>query len=170
MPCGNIDAMSQTLATPEWKAHFVPNPEKFLHVVPSPATLPSNYEDAFREMGYRVFRLDGAKITGKETLFRAVAAEMGFPDYFGHNWDALEECLRDMEWAPAQGYVTILESAREFIQSSPEDFFSFLDSGQTAAESWAGEGAGFHFILVGDGVAGLLAGTGSASRLCAHAE
>ena len=37
-------------------------------------------------------------IDGKTALFRALVPELALPDYFGANWDALEECLRDLSW------------------------------------------------------------------------
>ena len=37
-------------------------------------------------------------ITHKENLLRYIAAKLNFPDYFGFNWDALDECLADLSW------------------------------------------------------------------------
>ena len=43
--------------------------------------------------------------TRKEQLLNHVATALHFPKDFGHNWDALEECLTDIEWVDADGYV-----------------------------------------------------------------
>lgn len=45
--------------------------------------------------GGSVFRLDGRKLRDRGSLFAAFARELGFPSYFGHNWDALVDCLDD---------------------------------------------------------------------------
>ncbi|RKE12320.1 barstar (barnase inhibitor) [Catellatospora citrea] len=48
-----------------------------------------------QEQGGRVFRLDGRELREPATLFAAFARELSFPGYFGHNWDALVDCLHD---------------------------------------------------------------------------
>jgi RNAse (barnase) inhibitor barstar len=59
----------------------------------------------------RVVFLDGSRIETKLEFLDAVAAALSFPDYFGRNWDALDECLRDMteptilEWADAERFA-----------------------------------------------------------------
>ncbi|MEV6964415.1 barstar family protein [Hamadaea sp. NPDC051192] len=45
--------------------------------------------------GGSVFRLDGRKLRDRGSLFTAFARELSFPSYFGHNWDALVDCLHD---------------------------------------------------------------------------
>lgn len=42
--------------------------------------------------------VDGNKMVNKEVFFSFISKELNFPDYFGRNWDALDECLQDLEW------------------------------------------------------------------------
>jgi hypothetical protein len=42
-----------------------------------------------------------SNVTSKKTLFAVFATSLIFPDYFGENWDAFEECVRDLSWLPA---------------------------------------------------------------------
>jgi hypothetical protein len=41
----------------------------------------------------------GIRVPAK--LFEELARCLRFPDYFGANWNALEECIRDLSWLPA---------------------------------------------------------------------
>jgi hypothetical protein len=50
---------------------------------------------AFREQGGLEVRLDARELLEPAALFRAFAAKLSFPGYFGHNWDALVDSLSD---------------------------------------------------------------------------
>lgn len=39
--------------------------------------------------------LDGSRCPTSQALFMEWAVGLGFPDYFGHNWDAFRDCLGD---------------------------------------------------------------------------
>jgi hypothetical protein len=45
-------------------------------------------------------------IRSKTVLLEALGRALHFPDYYGVNWDAFEECIRDLEWLP-EGNVVI---------------------------------------------------------------
>jgi len=92
--------------------------------------------DAFVSKEYKVFSLDGSGINSKAELLRSLSQVMKFPDYFGSNWDALEECLNDLEWLPAKGYVIQLKNADNFIKSYPSDFAVFTKIVESASYSW----------------------------------
>jgi barstar (barnase inhibitor) len=37
-------------------------------------------------------------VSSKEQLLDSIADQLSFPDYFGRNWDALDECIQDLSW------------------------------------------------------------------------
>ncbi len=71
--------------------------------------------------GWRVFVLDGEQITDKASLFQVAFEAMRLPRYFGRNWDAFEEMIRDLDWAPATGYVILFPHAAKFVRSRDWD-------------------------------------------------
>lgn len=40
--------------------------------------------------------LDVGTVHSREELHRLLAAVFHFPDYYGNNWDAFDECIRDV--------------------------------------------------------------------------
>jgi hypothetical protein len=61
----------------------------------------------FRAPDSLVVRLDG-RLRRKRDLLRALASGLKFPNYFGHNWDALEECLSDLSWLGEQSGIVLV--------------------------------------------------------------
>lgn len=61
----------------------------------------------FRAPNAHVVRI-GGRLRRKQDLLRALATGLKLPKYFGHNWDALEECLRDLSWMPADASIVLL--------------------------------------------------------------
>ncbi|MGW1892329.1 barstar family protein [Streptomyces sp. NPDC002004] len=68
---------------------------------------------ALHERGGLVFRLDGRDLLEPVSLFRAFARELAFPEYFGHNWDALVDCLHD--WHGQQSAAIFIDDADELL-------------------------------------------------------
>jgi RNAse (barnase) inhibitor barstar len=44
-------------------------------------------------------------ISSKEVLFEALGGQLKLPEYFGENWDAFEECIRDLSWLPVSRVI-----------------------------------------------------------------
>jgi hypothetical protein len=82
---------------------------------------------------------------GKEPI-RAIAAALGFPDWFGGNWDALEDCLQDLSWRKAAGRVLLLEGA-----VPGDDLGILVDVLRSSAEYWSGRGRPFFAVFVDPG-------------------
>ena len=69
-------------------------------------------------------------------LFAEFARALEFPDYFGHNWDALEECLTDLEWLPAKGYILLITDAAHVLSNDEAEYETFLEILGDAGEAW----------------------------------
>lgn len=76
------------------------------------------------------------------TLYAEFARALAFPDYFGHNWDALEECLTDLEWLPAKGYVLLITDAAHVLSNDDTKYETFLEILCDAGEAWGSGQAG----------------------------
>ena len=109
--------------------------------------------------GFAVRVIRGRKCRNTEKLFLEIAEAMKFPDYFGHNWDALEECLADLEWLTAKGYVLCFTEAELILADDEDEFATFVEVLNDAGEAWASGEAGpegdrpkpFHSLLTVSG-------------------
>lgn len=90
-------------------------------------------------MGLRVARIDLAACHDKPDLLKALAAALEFPDSFGHNWDALADCLCDLDWLPAPGHVLLFESHDDYARRRADDLRMLIGILADACRTLAGE-------------------------------
>ncbi len=80
---------------------------------------------------------DGRRCRTKAALLSQLARVLGCPEDAALNWDALEECLADLEWLPAAGYVIGVSHAEELLSESPEDYDIFLSIIEDVGKEWS---------------------------------
>jgi RNAse (barnase) inhibitor barstar len=111
-------------------------------------------QDPVRSGVYRVTRGDAidevmrnaAQIDLKDgDALRAIAKALRFPDWFGGNWDALEDCLGDLSWRPSDGHVLVF---RNWQALTSDDLGVLIDVLRSSAESWSGRGKPFFAVLI----------------------
>ena len=107
--------------------------------------------------GFSICRIDLAPVRDKAALFERVATALEFPDWFGHNWDALADCLGDLSWLPADGFLILLEHCDGFSTRHSGDFSTALQVFAAAAEAWRDERVPFWVLvdMYADGIATL---------------
>jgi len=105
-------------------------------------------EEAAESLEYPIHRIDLSRVTTKEDFLTAVGEALAFPDWYGHNWDALADCLTDLSWMAADGYVIVLDHADTFAAACPTDFATALSIFQDVADSWREDSIPF-WTLVG---------------------
>ena len=93
-------------------------------------------DESARASGALVLRTSLRDCRDKDDLLRRLADTFDLPDYFGHNWDALSDCLGDLEWLDARGYVLLLEHARELRDAARADFDTLIGILDEAADTW----------------------------------
>lgn len=104
-------------------------------------------------LGYAIANIDMAGSLGKTEALKRIADSLGFPDWFGHNWDALYDCLSDMSWKPAPGHLIVLDHLDDLRQHSPADYAALLDVLRDVAKSQADAGVPTWFFIGLDALA-----------------
>ena len=106
------------------------------------------------EPDLRVIEVDGARCQTKSSLFEEFSIRLRFPGYFGRNWDAFDECMRDLEWLPARGYVLVVKNADNLLGRDRQDRDTFVGIMRAAGAEWAHprptsqSGVPFHVLLL----------------------
>ena len=98
--------------------------------------------------GLHVYRVDIDHAHGKKDFLGRVSRAMNFPDWFGGNWDAFTDCLKDLSWTGddaaagknGSGWVIILEKSKHYCDGHRHDFAEAVGALADAAEFWRGEG------------------------------
>jgi RNAse (barnase) inhibitor barstar len=97
--------------------------------------------------------IEGSACKTKDGLFSVFATALKFPSYFGNNWDAFEECINDLEWLPANGYLLIVFDAKHVLVNTEREYKIFVDIIHKAGSNWATGNndrgpVPFHLLLV----------------------
>jgi RNAse (barnase) inhibitor barstar len=96
--------------------------------------------------GFEVLTIEGDSIGSKEELLDAIAEGFGFPDWFGRNWDALEECLRDLD-AVNDGYALVITDATALWAERPRVSGTLVEVWLDAAADGAERGVELRLVF-----------------------
>lgn len=118
---------------------------------------------AAEEAGWTTLRLDLDGVRGKAALMRRCGDALRAPEWFGGNWDALADALRDLSWLPEGersasgsgrgsgrdgGRLVAVTGWQGFAAERPEDWEVFVDVLEEAVDFWReGEGPPLAVLL-----------------------
>ena len=92
----------------------------------------------------KIYSFDGM---ANPSLMEGVRRTLEFP-YFGHNWDAMNDCLRDLSWISFRSLVLVIENSSALWMKQDFEAGQLLESWLFSAESWAEQGKAFHLVFV----------------------
>jgi RNAse (barnase) inhibitor barstar len=131
-----------------WSSLFKSSTNSGIYTITPSPDLPGIEQSArVYELGYIYIDLSG--ILTKDAFLQVVSREMKFPDYFGMNWDAFEDCLTDLSWFSSRGYVLVFDNLEAFAQNAPEEMHIVRSILKSTAEFWKKQETPF-YVLVGE--------------------
>lgn len=134
-PSGGVSSAERLVGTADrWECvHFAPRSQRPDFV-------------GLSQRGFFVAQIAGQELQSRKGLFSAVAREFRFPGYFGENWDALADCLGDLEWLDADRFVLIVDGARDLS----EPLGRLIEVWLSAAQEWSADAKPFHLVVLAD--------------------
>jgi hypothetical protein len=103
------------------------------------------------EIGWRCVILDGSQVRSKAAFLEECERSYRFPAWFGHNWDAVADCLADLSWLPLPekggGMLTVYDHCDVLATSALDDYDMALDVWEEVAEAWRRIGVPFTVLL-----------------------
>ena len=87
------------------------------------------------ELKQAFFSVDLGSARNVPGFIRALSRDLDFPEWFGGNLDALNDCLTDFSWCPATGYVITLDGS-EALRANPTSFAVFNEVLASVVEAW----------------------------------
>lgn len=88
---------------------------------------------------------EGVRIDLGDKPIEAVAKALDFPDWFGGNWDALEDCLGDLSWREPPHRLVLTNFRKN------DDLGVLIDILSSTAAFWDEQGESFVAIFVDPG-------------------
>jgi hypothetical protein len=82
----------------------------------------SRLRSALRDHGFKVFEADADRCTDERSLLAALGSALPFPDYYGANWAAFDDCIGDMLREEAGATAVIVVGADSFLKASLHAF------------------------------------------------
>jgi len=87
--------------------------------------------------GRVVVILDARRMTDFEGLMAECQRAFRLPDYFGRNWLAFDECIRDLSWLPGLEYQVVIEHGNELLRDDVEELPTLMRALERAGQTWS---------------------------------
>jgi RNAse (barnase) inhibitor barstar len=100
---------------------------------------------------WRVVILDTDDSDSAQGFLESCADAFAFPDWFGMNWDALDESLGDLELGGARGLLVVWSGFEELGEADEAAVATAVDVFRTAVDGWADDGLPATVLLAGPG-------------------
>ncbi|MEU8434681.1 barstar family protein [Streptomyces sp. NPDC029216] len=82
-------------------------------------------------------RLNGQDMPDEVSMFQHFSEVLKFPEYFGWNWNAFYDCVRDLEWLSADNRILIIESAESTLPEDSDARKELFGSLWRAGQRWS---------------------------------
>jgi RNAse (barnase) inhibitor barstar len=135
-----------------------PGPDDLVHVLrdPTRAGVYSTNDDCACTLyhagpgaGFNVYRIDLGQAHDVASLHNILERSLHFPDWYGANWDALADCLTDMSWNEADGYLLILQRTEVLQATDQKAFDTLLEVLRDTVVAWRKQGVAFWTLFIG---------------------
>ena len=101
------------------------------------------------ELGQAFYLVDLSHAHNVPGFIKAMRRDLQFPEWFGGNLDALNDCLTDFSWRPASGYV-IAVSGSEMLRATPTSLATLNEVLSCAVEEWERRDVPFRIFYLQD--------------------
>ena len=90
---------------------------------------------AAKALGFACFKVDLEESDHMGKILSALGDGLHFPEWYGTNLDALNDCLTDFSWREAPGYVITISGA-DALHAEPNSFAALNEVLSSAIEEW----------------------------------
>ena len=75
---------------------------------------------------YFIAIINGKECKTLQDFLTRIGKAFKFPSYYGHNLNALNDCLNDLEWLNKPNYVFIIRNPQEFLIKEQVDIYNHI--------------------------------------------
>lgn len=112
---------------------------------------------AVKSLDFGWLEADLEELRDIAAILEKFGAALKLPDWYGANYDALADCLSDLSWQPAPGYVLLLKGVDELHAHAPQAFDTLNEVLTGVIEGWQQDNTPFwvFYDMRADGLAPL---------------
>jgi hypothetical protein len=100
-------------------------------------------------IGFDCWPLDVSAAQTAPTLLRQIGQALHFPEWYGENWDALADCLTDLSWSEAEGFIILLRGSDTLRAAQPALWRELMDMLVEISDFWRDNQIAFWVLVDG---------------------
>lgn len=94
---------------------------------------------------YNVVEIDFKIVKTKSDILDLFSNQLQFPSYFGQNWDAFWDCIKDLEWLKEKNTTVLIKNSD--IVKDEQSYSTLMDILRDATPYWKEYGVDFVTVI-----------------------